>query len=196
MRKQERGWKAQPGARWTGGAACALAAVLVLLAGASAALANGGTLRLANVPMGEYRVSAFTDPTPVRPDTLDVSVLVVREGVTGVAEDVRVTVRTRALEGQGPETVREATREQADDPRYHAAKFALGAEGEWEVTVAVIGPHGQGEASFRLRARERGLLGHPLVLMGLALLPLLAVALWIFREEEGGATDEEATASP
>lgn len=196
MRNQERGGELLPGVGWAGGAACALWAVLILLAGASLAWANGGTLRLANVPMGEYRVSAFTDPTPVRPDTLDVSVLVLREGVPGIAEDVVVTVGTRALEGQGPETVREANREQADDPRYHAAKFALGAEGEWEVTVSVTGPHGRGEASFRIRARERGLLGHPLVLMGLALLPLLAVALWIFREEEGEATGEEAAATP
>ncbi len=160
-------------------------AVLVLLAlTAPVALANGGTLRLANVPMGEYRVSVFTDPTPVRPDSLDVSVLVLREGVPGVAEDVRVTVRTRRLEDPGPGEIREATREQADDPRYHAAKFGLGAEGEWEITVAVSGPGGEGEASFQVRARERGLLGHPAVLVTLALLPLLGVALWIFREEE------------
>jgi hypothetical protein len=177
-----------------GGITVALA--VLLLFGASVAWANGGTLRLANVAMGEYRVSVFTDPTPVRPDSLDVSVLVMREGVPGVAEDVRVTVRTRALEGQGPEEVREATRDQADDPRYYAAKFGLGAEGEWEVTVAVSGPGGEGEASFQLRARERGLLGHPLVLAGLALLPLAGVALWIFRQDESEEAAGEGPSPP
>ncbi len=161
-----------------------LALLLLLGLAAPTAFANGGTLRLANVPMGEYRVSVFTDPTPVRPDSLDVSVLVLREGVLGVADDVRVTVRTRLLQDPGPGELREATREQADDPRYHAVKFGLGAEGEWEITVAVSGPGGEGEASFQVRARERGLLGHPAVLVTLALLPLLGVALWIFREEE------------
>ena len=173
-----------------------LVLAILLLFGASVAWANGGTLRLANVAMGEYRVSVFTDPTPVRPDSLDVSVLVMREGVPGVAEDVRVIIGTRALEGPGPEEVREATREQADDPRYYAAKFGLGAEGEWEVTVAVSGPGGEGDASFQLRARERGLLGHPLVLAGLALLPLIGVALWIFRQEETeDAAGEESSPS-
>lgn len=165
-----------------GGAAAAVA--LLLLFSASIAFANGGTLRLANVVMGEYRVSVFTDPTPVRPDSLDVSVLVMREGALGVAEDVQVTIRTRDLNGQGLEDVREATREQADDPRYYAAKFGLGAEGAWEIMVQVAGPAGEGEASFQVRARDRGILGHPLVLTVLALLPLIGVALWIFRKEE------------
>jgi hypothetical protein len=167
-------------------------AVLLLLTLAPVALANGGTLRLTNVAMGLYRVSVFTDPTPVRPDTLDVSVLVLHAEVPGVAEGVRVTVHARPLGHHGEEHLREATREEADDPRYHATKFALGAEGDWEITVAVSGPDGSGQASFRIRARERGFLGHPLVLTLLALLPLAAVALWIYRHEEGGAGLTEA----
>jgi hypothetical protein len=144
---------------------------------------NGGTLRLANVPMGAYLVSAFTDPTPVRPDSLDVSVLAVMATTGGVAEGLEVQVRTRHLEGGVPEESRRATREQADDPRYYAAKFGLGAEGPWELTVSVRGPDGSGEASFQVTARERGLLGHPLVLVLLALLPLALVGAWIARQD-------------
>ena len=40
------------------------------------------------------------------------------------------------------------TREQAQDPRYYAAKFALGSVGEWEILVRVRGPEGEGEVSF------------------------------------------------
>lgn len=159
-------------------AACLAVVTTAPLAG------NGGTLRLANVPMGEYLVSVFTDPTPVRPDSMDVSVLVLRAGMDGVADDVRVTVHTRHLAGHGPGQTLAATREQADDPRYYAAKFAPGAEGRWEVTVDVEGIGGSGSASFEVTAREPGPLRGPLALTLLALLPLVAAAWWIFREGE------------
>jgi hypothetical protein len=158
------------------------AAVLTLPA---QVLANGGTLRLANVPMGEYRVSVFTDPTPVRPDSLDVSVLVLGGGREGLAEGVRVMITASPLDHPGPELRLEATRDQADDPRYHAAKFALGHEGRWRITVAVQGELGGGAADFELRARDRGLLGHPLVLSLLALLPLAALGWWLLTPRAG-----------
>jgi hypothetical protein len=158
-------------------------AILVLPVGLAA---NGGTLRLANVPMGEYRVSVFTDPTPVRPDSLDVSVLVLQEGLDGVVEDLEVWVRARATAHPGPETTLRATREQADDPRYYAAKFGLPHEGSWEIEVEVRGEAGSGVAAFQVTARERGLLGHPVTILFLALLPLLAAGVWILR---GGETE-------
>lgn len=183
--------------------------LLVVLLAAVAALfpaplswleANGGTLRLANIAMGSYRVSAFTDPTPVRPDSLDVSVLIVHASSGEVVEGLRVEVQTRLVEprhthaGHGdtpPGETRLATREEADDPRYYATKFALGAEGRWELTVRVEGPEGEGEASFEVTARDLGLLGNPWILILLALFPLALVGGWILRtggEETGGPT--------
>jgi hypothetical protein len=174
-----------------------LGAVLLLLAVPALLFANGGTLRLANVPMGEYRVSVFTDPTPVRPDSLDVSVLVIREGFEGVPEGLDVRVHAELIEGEGehahgahPTPMEErATREQADDPRYYAAKFGLGSEGRWRITVSVSGEAGSGAASFELRARERGILGHPLVIWLLALLPLIAAAVWLRRDQDPGPAE-------
>jgi hypothetical protein len=148
----------------------------------SLAWANGGTLRLNNVPMGAYLVSAFTGPTPVQADSVDVSVLAVMRSSGEVAQGLTVTVRTRHLDGSTRADVRAATQDQADDPRYYATKFGLGAEGTWEITVAVEGPEGSGEASFEIRARDRGIFGNPLVLTLLALLPLLGIALMIFRQ--------------
>jgi len=146
------------------------------------AWANGGTLRLNSVPMGAYLVSAFTDPTPVQVDSLDVSVLAVMRSSGEVAQGLTVTVRTRHLDGKAGGDTRAATQDQADDPRYYATKFGLGAEGTWEITVAVDGPEGSGEASFEIRARDRGILGNSLVLILLALLPLVGIALMIFRQ--------------
>jgi hypothetical protein len=176
------------------GALLGLVAVLLAwpvswpVVGATEALANGGTLRLANVPMGAYLVSVFTDPTPVRPDSLDVSVLVVNRAGGEVVEGLDVRVRTRHLAGAVAEDERAATREQADDPRYYAAKFGLGAEGAWEIRVLVEGPEGAGDAGFEVTARDRGLLGNPLVLVILALLPLALVGGWIVLQSND-ATD-------
>jgi len=157
---------------------------LLLLVGlpVSHAWANGGTLRLANVEMGSYLVSVFTDPTPVRPDSLDVSVLVVERGQEGVPEGLRVEVRAELRSGALPAQVEFATREAADDPRYYAAKFSLGEEGVWILTVSVEGEQGAGSTSFELNARDPGLLGNPLVLLLLGLLPLGILGLWLMRE--------------
>lgn len=169
------------------------AAILVLTV-PGVILANGGTLRVANAVMGDYRVSVFTDPTPVRPDSLDVSVLILQQGVEGVPDGVEVILRTELLEIRNPEEVPaevrvgmgetlRATREQADDPRYYAAKFALGVEGIWEISVQVRGESGEGQASFQVTARDRGILGHPLTIMFLALLPLAGAAWWLTRDD-------------
>ncbi len=179
-------------------------AAILVLAVPGVILANGGTLRVANAVMGDYRVSVFTDPTPVRPDSLDVSVLILQQGVEGIPDGVEVTLRTELLEIRNPEEapagvylgmgeMLRATREQADDPRYYAAKFGLGAEGTWEITVQVRGEAGRGEAAFQVRAREQGLLGHPLTIMILALLPLAGAAWWLTRD---GEEEDEGDVSP
>jgi hypothetical protein len=158
--------------------------------------ANGGTLRLANVEMGAYLVSVFTDPTPVRPDSLDVSVLIVQRGMDGVPEGLDVRVRARLVDGALPVQEEIATRETADDPRYYAAKFSLGAAGTWEITVDVAGEEGTGSTSFELTARDPGILGNPLVLLLLGLLPLAALGVWLMRDTHQGRDPSENSGAP
>ncbi len=141
--------------------------------------ADGGTLRVANAPVGAYRVNVFTAPTPIPPDTIDVSVLVTSGKERSVAEGLTIQVRARRLDGAVPEVHHDATREQATDPRYYAANFALGSVGKWEITVAVSGPEGDGEVSFQVAVKEPGLLQNPLLLLGAALVPLALVGWWL-----------------
>jgi hypothetical protein len=143
--------------------------------------ADGGTLRVANVPMGAYRVSVFTDPTPIPPDTIDVSVLATFERGRGIARDLHIDVTARRMDGMGIPVRHPATRAQADDPRYYAAKFALGAVGDWEIGVQIRGPEGEGEVFFQVTVREPGLLGNPFLVLTLALMPLLLVGWWLKR---------------
>ncbi|MGW8264937.1 MAG: hypothetical protein ACWGSQ_01140 [Longimicrobiales bacterium] len=141
--------------------------------------ADGGTLRVSNVPMGAYRVNVFTDPTPIPPDTLDVSVLVTFERGRGLATGLEILVIGRSLDGPRPEIAHPATREQADDPRFYAAHFSLGSAGTWELEVRVVGPEGEGEVRFQVKVQEPGLTDNPLLILGLALLPLLLVGWWL-----------------
>jgi hypothetical protein len=143
--------------------------------------ADGGRLRAVNVPVGAYRVSVFTDPTPVPPDTIDVSVLATFERGRGLAPGLEVEVTCRLLDGSGVTVRHPATKEQADDPRYYSAKFALGAVGDWEIVVAVRGPEGEGEIRFPVSVKEPGLFGNPVLIIALALLPLLLVGWWLRR---------------
>ncbi len=158
-------------------------------------MANGGTLRLAGI-LGPYEVSVFTDPTPVRPDSLDVSILVRRPGDAQPLRGLRVVVRADAVGHGAMPTVREATREAADDPRYYAAKFPLGAAGLWRITVSIQGEEGSGEGSFQVNAVEQGLLGQPLVAVPLALLPLALVAWWLYRGAPGGDSSGKKAPPP
>lgn len=155
-------------------------------------LADGGTLRVANEPMGAYRVNVFTDPTPITPDSVDVSVLVTYERGRGIARDLDILVVGRLLGGSGTEITHPATREQAEDPRYYAAKFALGAVGEWEITIRLEGPEGEGEVSFQVTVQEPGLFQNPLLILALALLPLLLVGIWLKASSRPGGYGQDA----
>ena len=149
--------------------------------------ADGGTLRAANVPMGAYRVNVFTDPTPIPPDSIDVSVLVTFERGRGVATGLEIEVVGRRMDGTGGEVRHAASRDQAQDPRYYAAKFALGSVGLWEIRVRVRGPEGEGEITFQVTVQEPGKLGNPYLILLVALLPLLLVGWW-FRQTRGTAS--------
>ncbi len=141
--------------------------------------ADGGTLRVANASVGAYRISVFTDPTPVPPDTIDISVLATLGRDQTPARGLAVEIVARRLDGTGGELRRIATREAATDPRYYAANFSLGSAGDWEIRLHIRGPEGEGDVTFQLRVQEHGLLGSPFLLLGLALVPLLMVGLWL-----------------
>jgi hypothetical protein len=156
-------------------------------------LADGGTLRVSNVPMGAYRVNVFTDPTPIPPDTIDVSVLVTFERGRGMAQGLEIVVAGRPVGTTDWVISHPATREQAEDPRYYAAKFALGSEGEWELKVGLKGPEGEGEVRFRVLVQEPGLMDNPFLILGLAFVPLVLIGWWLKRTGGAGASLSDPT---
>ena len=158
-----------------------LLTLALLLLVPAATVVNGGRLWVAEAPIGDYRVSVFTSPTPVPPDTVDVSVLVMEVGRSGPVEGLDVRVALTPIGHTAPSQSRRATKEAADDPRYYAAKFHLGGVGEWGVAVRVAGPGGEGVVTFQIEAMEWGPLENPLVVLLLSLLPLALLAWWLLR---------------
>jgi len=155
-----------------------IAVLLAILLLPGLLLANGGTLRFLGL-LGPWEVAVFTDPTPVRPDSLDVSVLVTLPGNPRPVDGLSVLVTVQA---GGVEMQQAASRDAADDPRYYAAKFLDLGLGRVVISVAVSGPgEPGGEASFTVEAREPGIMEHPAVLFLLALLPLAGVGWWLRR---------------
>lgn len=167
--------------------------LLLLFSAPGLLLANGGTLRFLGI-LDPWEVAVFTDPTPVRPDSLDVSILVTLPGNPRPVDGLDVAVEIRQPDGR--EVRQPASREEADDPRYYAAKFREIGAGEVGVTVHVTGPGGGGgTARFTVEAREPGALEHPAVLFLLALVPLAAVTWWM-RRGRGGPTTATTGGGP
>lgn len=168
-----------------------LAAVLVL-AVVGPLLANGGTVRISREVVGPYMVSVFTSPTPLRTGEIDVSVLVqdtARESVL----DVTVTVEALPI-GLDADPIRHpATRRQATNRLFKAAKFDIDEAGDWELRVQVGGAEG-GAVTFQVALTDPTLLDRPYLLAALILLPL-AVLGWLLlgRDDERAQSRMAAT---
>jgi hypothetical protein len=121
---------------------CLLLGAAVWLVVPAAARGDGGTVRLAQ-QRGGYRITVFTDPTPLRVGLIDVSVLV-QDAETGKPlPHVPATVRAMTEDG----TVLEipATAEGATNKLLRAATLHLMREGRWRFEVTV---DGQGPVTF------------------------------------------------
>lgn len=121
---------------------------LALALACSSARGDGGALRLSE-RSGDFRVSAFTSPTPLRAGKVDVSVLVQDTETSRQASDAAVFV-TAAPVGRGGGSIRKrATAEQASNKLFQAAEFELPEAGRWEFTIEVAG---SAPASLRFEA--------------------------------------------
>jgi hypothetical protein len=108
-------------------------AILLVFLSASSANGDGGTLRLSQ-ERGGMRVSVFTSPTPPRPGTVDVSVLVQDErGNVRLGMPVRVRARPEGEPNAAVEA--EATTELATNKLLQAAHLELTRPGRWQLTV-------------------------------------------------------------
>jgi hypothetical protein len=119
----------------------------------SSVRADGGTVRLSQ-RQGDYRITVFTEPTPLRAGPVDVSVLV-QDGSTGqLVTDARVTIRA-ALRGRASEAVHHpATSEAATNKLFRAAAFELPEAGWWEIEIGIDGRFGPSDVRFDVEVAQ------------------------------------------
>ena len=159
-------------------------ATLLLLLVTAPLLANGGTVRISRQPIGRYLVSVMSGPTPLRTGEVDISVLV-QDSAQEVVPGVRVVVEAVPLDTLAEAIRHAATRQQATNKFFLAAKFDVETPGEWEFRVHI----GQGDvdggmASFQATVTEATLLDRPYLLAALILLPLLLGGWLLGRRDE------------
>lgn len=147
--------------------------------------ANGGTVRISRAPLGPYQVTVYSSPTPLRTGEVDVSVLVQDSADAVLDRPVRVEARPLRLAGDATAGIirREATRAQATNKLFKAAKFDVDAPGEWSFHVEVADA---GSLAFQATVARTTLLDRPYLLAFLILLPL-AVAGWLLLGRDDAA---------
>jgi hypothetical protein len=115
--------------------------------------ADGGTVRLSE-RKGDYRITVFTSPTPLRAGPVDISVFV-QDAATGAPmPEARITVRATPRDRPGETICHLATMEAATNKLFQSAVFDLPEPGWWEAAISVEGSSERIEVHFEMEADE------------------------------------------
>jgi len=125
-------------------------ALLLALAAAAPALADGGLVRFSQ-PTGPFLVTVFSSPTPLRAGPIDLSVLVQDPVGDRAVLDAEVQVSLYQV-GGARHVHTSATREQATNKLLYAALLELPEPGAWEVKLSIARGSQSAELSFPIEA--------------------------------------------
>jgi hypothetical protein len=119
----------------------------------SVALADGGTIRFSQ-QKGNYRISVFTTPTPLRAGPVDISVLV-QDAMTGeLLPDTRVSITATHCEFKENAICGIATTDAATNKLFQAAHFDLPHAGSYTLEVSIDGALGSEKALIEVEVAE------------------------------------------
>jgi hypothetical protein len=118
------------------------------------ALADGGRVVLME-RQGDYRISIFASPDPLRTGPIDISVLL-QDAETGKPlTDAQVCV-SLTPSGRGGRTIRAvATNDAATNKLLSAALVEVPEPGSWDVEINCVVEHGAAQARFVIDVGER-----------------------------------------
>ena len=158
-------------------------AVLAIVAGlllSRSASANGGTVQVSRELAGPFEVTVWTDPSPIRVGTVDVSVMVELPGGR-VLQDARVSVTAWPMRDVGGAATYEATHDLATNKLFYAAHVPIPRAGPWEIKVMIVELSGEGDVSFMIEASEANFSDRVPLLVFIAMLVGLTVAAGVSR---------------
>jgi hypothetical protein len=135
------------------GFAFRLLPVFVFFLSPSLAAADGGTIRLSE-HRGNYQITVFTAPTPLRAGPVDISVFIQNAVSLEPVSAVKVTIN--ATRRGSPDVVIDhpATTDAATNKLYYAATFDLPDPGWYSLEVSISGTLGDAQVHFDLDAAE------------------------------------------
>jgi hypothetical protein len=156
---------------------------------------SGGTIQLSAAPAGEFELTVWTAPEPVRVGELHVIVGVAISGDGALLVDDALTIRVTAASGLSAPVTAVASREQSDNKFLYEAELILTDSAWYQVTVAVSHPdHDGGEVFFNIEALPAGAVN--VSYAWLAAVPVAAVILWLFWRRRGAGTAVARPDSP
>jgi hypothetical protein len=173
-------------------------AALGLAAGLVAVAARGDGLHLlVSQPAGPFVISVFTAPTPLRPGTAQVGVLVQDKADRRPVADADVRVVLRAADGSRSERAATARRGTVANRMIHAARVEIPAAGRWTLTASVRA--GERSATVSSAVEVAPALAPLVAFWGFIALPFVAIALfalqqWLKHTHQGGGEVRSAPA--
>jgi hypothetical protein len=141
--------------------------------------ADGGVVRLSE-RQGDYRITVFTSPTPLRAGPVDISIFVQDAASSEPVPEARITVRAMPRDHPGETICHPATTEAATNKLFQAAVFDLPEPGWWDVVVIVEGLREPIEAHFEIVADQ--LLPHVWELLPWIGWPVAAILLFFVHQ--------------
>lgn len=115
------------------------------------ARADSGIVRLSSI-QGPYRITVFSEPTPLRAGLVDLSVMVQDAKTEIPVLDATISMYLEHEDEKTSSMLVEATREAATNQLLYSAKFELPESGEWLVQTSVMDHDLESSVEFRFKA--------------------------------------------
>ncbi|MCH2153531.1 MAG: hypothetical protein MK089_09355 [Phycisphaerales bacterium] len=153
--------------------------LILLTAFNSIARADSGVVRASAID-GSWRITAFSEPTPLRVGLADLTVLVQNAEDDEPILNATVSLLLKHENPDRPSILIEATHENATNQMLYSSLIDLPASGQWSVEVAVMRGEELGRLSFVAQVAEP----LPMVyeLWFWFILPILAIVLIIINQ--------------